>query len=463
MPNFNRYIGLLFCFNVQTLFAQVDIAYRNITIIGNYFTKEEIVYRELGLKKIENSLFNDSLKTIWIQRISDLGLFTHVDIQTHNDSIFIYVKEKKYTWFLPEITWADRNFNVWWQEKDPSRLIYGGTLFLNNLKGCNRALAVQTIHGYNRSYSAQYSRPFPTYNRGYSYSIGAGYWSNHELWYKTRSDKLQFLRVESEPVQRNVWLNGMLRKRLSYYSFLEWQFNYGTYRYSDTALKKDDWAVRQYMAGQNGDYAGVGFAYTTDHRKQRHYPVDGYYLKTGINYTRLNPLMRSPSIIQGYLKGNYFKPIGSWVWTNSLQASYNADINALVVGSLPYVFSRQLGYESRYVRGYEPYVADGMGFALGKTGLRRPVYRHSGKKIPGVASFKNYQTMPVSVWFTIFADAGRVIRPIILPENTLNTRWMTGAGVGMDVILWYTSMARFEISRNHWGNGVFNVSFTNAF
>ncbi|MEK0420382.1 MAG: hypothetical protein RLZZ161_233, partial [Bacteroidota bacterium] len=361
------------------------------------------------------------------------------------------------------ITWADRNFNVWWQEKDPTRLIYGGTLFLNNLKGWNHSLALQAIHGYNRSYAAQYSRPFQSYNKGFSYTVGAGYWSNHELWYKTVGDRLQFLRIETMPVQRNMSLNTMLRKRLSYYSFWELQANYGTYRFADSAVVKDEVALNSYMAGQRGNNTGLGIAYTTDHRKQRHYPVGGYYFKSGIQYTRLNPLLRSPAILQGYLKGNYFKPMGRWVLTNALQASYNADMNALTAGSLPYVFSRQLGYESRYVRGYEPYVADGMGFVLAKTGIRRPVYKHSGRKVPGIAAFKNYRTLPISVWCTIFADAGRVIRPIMLPENTLNTRWMSGAGVGVDVIVWYTAMSRFELSRNHWGNWVFNASFTNAF
>ena len=463
MRNLYHYIILFINLTVSPVLSQVKIQNRNIAIKGNYITKEEVVFRELGLKKIENTLFSDSLKTLWIQRISDLGLFTHVEIQSTNDSAFILLKEKKYTWFLPEITWADRNFNVWWQGKDVSRLIYGGTLFLNNLRGRNQTLALQAIHGYNRSYAVQYSRPFPTYNRGFAYSIGAGYWSNHELWYKTSGDRLQFLRVESEPVQRNTWFNGMLRKRLTYYSFLEWQVNYGIYRYSDSAVKKDERPVMQYMAGQTGNYAGIGFAYTTDHRKQRHYPMDGHYLKTGVTYTRLNPLLRSPAIAQGYMKANYFKPIGSWVFANALHASYNADLNALLVGTLPYVFARQLGYENRYVRGYEPYVADGMGFVLGKTGLRRPIYRHSGKKMPRIAAFENYRTMPISLWFTIFADAGRVVRPIMLPENTLNARWMTGAGVGLDVIVWYTAMSRFELSRNHWGNWVFNMSFTNAF
>jgi hypothetical protein len=191
--------------------------------------------------------------------------------------------------------------------------------------------------------------------------------------------------------------------------------------------------------------------------------VGGYFFKAGASYVRLKPDMQAPAIVQGFMKANYFKPLGRWVLTNAFQASYNFDVNALTVGSLPYSFSRQLGYESRYVRGYEPYVADGMGFILGKTGIRRPVYQHAGKTVPGISALKNYRTLPVSVWFTIFADAGRVIKPVTLPENTLNTRWMSGAGAGLDVILWYTAMSRFELSRNHWGNWVFNVSFANAF
>jgi outer membrane protein assembly factor BamA len=460
-----RIIGIVFLFNFTWLKAQLDKTYRNIAITGIRITKKEVILRELDLGRDSVFIFNDSVKTLWIQRISDLGLFTHVEIKRDPGEILIEVKERKYTWFLPEITWADRNFHIWWKEKDPSRLIYGGTLFLNNLRGRNQSLAIQAIHGYNRSYSAQFSRPFPSYNKGFAYAVGAGYWSNHELWYKTRNDKLEFLRLESVPVQRNTWVSAMLRKRLSYYSFAEFSADYGTYRYADSAVLKDEMAVKRYMAGQIGDYAAIGIAFTTDHRKQRHYPVGGYFFTSGVQYTniRINPFFRSPVILQGYLKGSYFKPLGRWVLTNSLQASHNTDLNALVQGTLPYVFSRQLGYESRYVRGYESYVADGMGFVLGKMGLRRPLYQHSGKKIPGIAALKNYRTLPVSVWCTIFADAGRVIKPVMLPENTLNTRWLSGAGAGLDVIFWYTAMSRLELSRNHRGEWVFNMSFVNAF
>lgn len=444
--------------------AQYNNIYRNITIIGNKRTNNTVIYRELGFKNNDSIVFNDSIGNLWKQRITDLGLFTHVAIQTQKDSILVLLKERKFTWILPEFTWADRNFNVWWQGKDLARLIYGGTLYINNIRGLNHTLALQVIHGYNRSYGVHYSKPFANYNHGWAYSLGAGYWSNHELWYKTRQDRLQFLRISSEPVQKNTWFTASVKKRISFYNHFDLQAGFGTYRFSDSALVVDAPDVRRYFAGISGNYASLGFAFISDHRLQRHYPVGGHYLRAGVNYTRINPLKRSPAVVQWSLKALKFQPLGKqWVWAGSFQSGYNQDLNALTEGSLPYVFSRQLGYGSQYVRGYEPYVADGSGFVLGKTALRRPVFRHTGMKIPGIERYKNYQTLPVSVWFSIFADAGRIIQPVVLPENNLNKQWMTGTGLGLDVIFWYTAMSRFEISRNQMGSWVFNITFSNAF
>ena len=203
--------------------AQYNNIYRNITIIGNKRTNNTVIYRELGFKNNDSIVFNDSIGNLWKQRITDLGLFTHVAIQTQKDSILVLLKERKFTWILPEFTWADRNFTVWWQGKDLARLIYGGTLYINNIRGLNHTLALQVIHGYNRSYGVQYSKPFANYNHGWAYSLGAGYWSNHELWYKTRQDRLQFLRISSEPVQKNTWFTASIKKRVSFYNHFDLQ------------------------------------------------------------------------------------------------------------------------------------------------------------------------------------------------------------------------------------------------
>ena len=60
------------------------------------------------------SLFN-SIKITWLQ-------------EKDNVTFYILVTERWYIFPLPIFEIAERNFNVWWQTKDFSRVIYGGTL-----------------------------------------------------------------------------------------------------------------------------------------------------------------------------------------------------------------------------------------------------------------------------------------------------------------------------------------------
>ena len=444
--------------------AQDKFVFRHLKLEGAARTKPVVFLREIG-QKINDTISNaDSMSVVWQKRISGLGLFNTVDVKCIKDTLKISVKERIYTWILPEITWADRNFNVWWATKDFSRLIYGGTIYFNNLHGLNHNLAITVIHGYNRQYSMAYNKPFSNHKSGWAYSASAGYWSNHELWYKTENDKLQFLRIEKQPVQRNLWLSFNLKKRLSYFSRLEAIGSFGALRIADSALALDYYYVQNYFMGISRNYLEWGFSYINDHRDQRDYPSKGHLIRfTALNtYTQFN--QRGPSVYSADLRISKFFPISK----NKVLAAYSGsryrvDAKALEAGKLPYIFSRQLGYGNDYVRGYEPYVADGMGFVLGKLALRQALIKGNKVNLGKGRFLKNYRTVPISAWLSIFADAGRVIRPARMPENELNRDWMTGAGIGLDITAWYSAMSRFELSRNQLGNWVFNISYTNAF
>lgn len=444
--------------------AQDTFVFRHLKIDGNRKTRPEVFMRETGLSKGDMLPNADSMLPVWQKRFAALGLFNEVRVSRHQDTLLISVKERIYTWALPELTWADRNFNVWWQTRDPERLVYGATIYFNNIRGLNHNIAVTIIHGYNRSYSFQYNKPFSRHTRSWGYSAGAGYWSNHELWYKTREDKLQFLSIEDRQVQRNFWVGGTVRRRLSYFSRLEFFTFGGGIRIDDSAARRDRAPVMNYAAGLRRDYLEYGAQYISDHRDQRHYPASGHLLRVMASHNWMNISTRGPSVYTAELRASRFIPLpGNTVLALFMGGRYRYDAAALRVGQLPYIMSRQLGYGNDYVRGYEPYVADGSGFVLGKTALRKGLGKEK-KLILGRGAFlKNYRTVPLSIWLSIFADAGRIIRPVNMPENTLNTQWMAGSGIGLDVVAWYTAMARAEISRNRMGTWIFNLSYTNAF
>lgn len=427
---------------------------RAIKITGNKRTKSTVFLREIG-KNVGDTVTNPKLaETVWQKRISGLGLFNLVRVSLKNDSLLIYVKERIYTWGMPRLEWADRNFNVWYQTKDPARLIYGGTLFLNNLWGLNHNISLTIISGYNHIYDFTYNRPFNFYSRGWGFSFRAGFWTNHELWYKTENDKLQFLRIENKKIQENDYVSTTQKKRFSYYTRLEITEGWNRTKIDSAAVTANP---KYLLKGNLQNEYYLNLEYISDHRDQRDYPSSGYLFRAGLKNSFLKSKDSTLFIPAFQVRVTAFKPIRKkMVLVGAFSSRY-------VPHTLPYNLGRQLGYQNDYVRGYEPYVSDGSGFVLGKLALRKALLYNKVISLGNKKPLKNYRKVPLSLWFNIFADAGHVLMPVKKPENVLPTQWQTGAGVGLDIVAWYSALIRLEYSLNALGGAYFNLAFKNAF
>jgi hypothetical protein len=214
----------------------------------------------------------------------------------------------------------------------------------------------------------------------------------------------------------------------------------------------------------NRNYLETGISFVSDSRDQRDYPGKGHLIRLSLSNNFMNLKYSGPSVYQFEARINKFTPLKpNWVLATGLVSRYRIDNRALMANTLPYLFSRQFGYGSDYVRGYEPYVAEGSGMFLAKMALRRALLQGYKLKIRHGNVLNNYRMIPLNVWFNIFADAGRTIKPTVVAANTLNREWMMGSGIGLDITAWYSAMARFELSRNRMGNWIFNISYINAF
>lgn len=458
MKKFNAALCISFLFIAKLKAGDTCFTFNYLKITGNKKTREQVFLRELGLKKGEQVCEIKQKTGLWQNRISSLSLFNKVELYTLADTLVINVVERLYIWGYPEFSIGDRNWNVFLSDPAWNRLTYGLFASWKNILGLNHTAELSANTGYNNFVSLSYKIPFSKFSSGYSLQFKYSHLTNHEVWYQTLNNKLQFFHLTNHPAQQYNAFSVKLQKRFNYYNSLS--------VYAGRMHQRVDSAVMGYKGNpeyfatgnlQNTLYAGIEFI--SDHRNQRDYPVSGYYLITRIQPQEMrNRLVNNGLNMEYYFKFNWFTPLKKrLVWVKSLTGR-------ATTGYLPYNSRRQLGYGQEYVRGYEPYVADGNRFVLGKTALRYALLNNRDVKLKKwMVPLKNYRTIPFSVWFSIFADAGKTNRSPIVNGNTLSQTWLRSTGLGTDLLFAYNSMMRMEYSINHFGQGQFNLAFTNAF
>ena len=62
---------------------------------------------------------------------------------------------------------------------------------------------------------------------------------------------------------------------------------------------------------------------------------------------------------------------------------------------------------------------------------------------------KNYKEANNSLFLLSFYDIGYADNPNAEISNTFSNQLLYGYGVGLEWIVWYDRMVRFEVSRNH--------------
>ena len=117
-----------------------------VFIIGNRLTRDQIILRELSLRK------GDLIYSLDLPEIIDLDkkklintrLFNTVEIRTmeleeNKIDVLIDLSERWYTFPSPIFELSDRNFNEWWTNynHDFKRVNYGLRLYQFNMRGRN--------------------------------------------------------------------------------------------------------------------------------------------------------------------------------------------------------------------------------------------------------------------------------------------------------------------------------------
>lgn len=447
--------------NVLPLSAQI----RAVVVDGNVRTKESIIERELGFTKDQPLIYSDSLLGIWRMRLESTKLFNWVEITKNSigDTLNVHVVERWYIWVKPEGGFLDRNFSEWWKNRDIQRLSIGATVYVNNILGQQGGFFVRQAKGFMAADGFGFQRPFLKYKNCNAWKFSLDNMRSRRAW--INSENNQVVIKEHWGIRQQEQLIGIAeyKRRFEY----KWQ---GVVRYKfarDYAAQDIEALNPQYFIAPlgvvNSQYEdwkqythSLVLGCIRDTRNQANYPTKGSEWKAGVSggLQRCNNIAKPYGELDSKYRGFY--TLGTHTSLAVLaQIRYR-------FGTLGYILQRQMGYGMEYVRGYEAFVFDGAGVALGKAAWR---YQLLGDQRSLKLRFlpSAYEKVPIQCWFNIFADVGRTLSPYQIDRNPMSNQTLISVGTGIDLLCYYDALARFDCSYNaNLGRLVFNVSFFHA-
>lgn len=428
-----------------------------VDISGNEITRRWIIMRELsfaaGSRVPRKNL--DSFFELEENKLQNTNLFITQKINWYEISpdtlaINIELQERWYTFPIPLIEIADRNFNEWWsnQDRDFSRLQYGINFKRRNFRGRNETVQLIFKAGYTEMASLGYSVPFINKQKTLGMAIRAGYSRNRNTIYNTIAHRQVNVENESEFMRERFSGSFTLTHRKGFYTFHRLDARYSHSSIADTVAYLNPGYFADGATRQN--FFSLGYTYIYDFRDFAAYPLKGLYFTTSLQKLGLG-VFNDLNALELQVSFSKYFDLGS----NFYFATNLSGLLALPEQQ-PYQNRNGIGYSRSIIRGYDLYVIDGNSFGLSKNTLRYKLLDtalDAGKLVP----VDQFSTIPLAIYLKSYFDVGKVRNsnvPFHNRELTNETLW--GGGFGVDIVTFYNAVWRFEYSFNSRGeNGLF--------
>jgi outer membrane protein assembly factor BamA len=412
----------------------LNLMVKDVIITGNDITKEEIILREMSLRK--GSKFNIENYEDDVRKIYNLGLFTKVDITpvpVSGKEILLNVKvqERWYIYPLPQGGIEDGEWAKKW---------VGLKIKWDNFRGRNETALLNFRILYNPSIHASYSVPWIGEKLHLYASLGGGYSKtrNKSLEAVGRTSGGEVITADEEDYDNTEYFAQLtvgkyITERLSVFTDLD--YNHLRVSQYDTGRTVSPTGVDKYLTG--------GFGIKYDSRDILEFATKGYYVKTNflvygfldklINFQRFN--FESQSFIPVHFTKDYYVTVASRFFTTLARGE--------VIPAYQHVY---LGYSEDYVRGWKGPAFEGEDKIVIFNELRIPIIkpRYIGaKKIMVVRNmpFIGKLNLKYGLYLTLLYDIGTVFDR---NENIFKKRFLSGTGIGLNVILPFGYVLRTE-------------------
>ena len=432
-----------------------------ITLSGNKVTRDRIILRELLVQEgdsLGTAAFYERLERSR-QNLMNTGLFNTVDLlplflDMRTVIVEVVVNERWYLWPAIVFDLADPNFNTWWLTKDLSRVNYGLYLYQYNFRGQNETIYAKAQFGYTKQVALRYKVPYLDRSQKWGFSIGGGYEQQAEITAGTVDNK-RILVSNPDGSNRDEWWGDLeVTLRRNHDVRHAWRVGFNQAEVQDTIVQ----VATDYFDGASTltRFLSLGYTFIWDRRDVRFFPRSGHYAELRLDRLGLGVLgTAEPDITTAYATAKRWWPVHDRL---ALALSLRGKVTQ---GLPPYFVQEGLGYSAQ-VRGYEYYVADGEHYALAKGNVVFTLFRPRNYRMEAIP-MEAFRTLHMALYLDLFADVGRVWDSRYSASNGLNDQWLSGYGLGLDLVTSYDQVVRGEYTLNALGEHGFFLHFTQPF
>ncbi len=361
--------------------------------------------------------------------------------------VYIDLRERWYFWPEPILENAERNFNIWMEERNLSKLSWGMNLMTENVLGGRERLTMLFRLGYDEKYEVTWTQPSVRRSEVVGFGFGAGFVGNHEVATGITKNRRDFVRADRYLFTRTYGFARIL-VRPSIHQFHTLTLEMAHYHIDDTLFTINPNFF--HTAKRSHRVAHITWLVKFDHRNHRAYPLKGSYADLSIRYAAI-PLdgANHAPFTETAVNLRIYRPVATRLY-------HAAGFAGKVVSAreLPFYYQRGLGYRRNFVRGYEYYVMHGQAYALLRQNLKYALLPEKAYRI-NFMPHEKFRDATVALYVNLFTDAGYVYSKNE-DDDALVNRWMGSVGVGFDLVTYYDKVMRIETTMNDQGKaGVF--------
>ncbi len=447
---------LLCCFlTAPRVFAQ-KVKIGSVVLQGNKITREVVILRELPFS-IGDSVATEDLPQLLErakENIYNLSLFNFVNVTPvldtlqHNEvQICLDLAERWYVWPVVEARIEERNLSTWMQNFDFSKVTVEAGVRVNNFFGLKHKLIVTARGGYQWGLFFGYRDIALGTNRRHFLGLDVSANTSHNIDAYTAEDKPARFNISDVNLEEQLQTRINYTYRSSIRESHNLSFIHTATVLADTVLKLnpqywgDDHTTRNAFR--------LNYWYLMDQRDYHKYPLDGYYIKSGINsYITADNSVRYLQVLLGL---QYYKKFTDrWMASSVFNGGFS------VSNKQAYILEHAIGYGSAMLRGYEYTVADGQSYFTSNNTLKFCLLKEKVYTMGWLNWLPKFNKIPIAIYVNAHFDMGYAYNKWYRASNLLSNQLLFAYGAGIDIVTYYDMVIGVDFARNKQGrNGYY--------